>query len=178
MNRLWRRYPFLSRHESRWRYAQGDSPLTPRLVQFALQDSSLAAASLVALTEKLEPVLQDFREGRLDRNDSRREFDRILSDVRKLSKKIRGDHYLSYIDQRPTVKIQPRRKAVSWDELGALITELRQMAVQMREGIVSFYKSDLTRVVNVSDLNQPSFKSISKGIDKLAKTIEKSVDRL
>ena len=178
MNRLWRRYSFLSRYEYQWRYAQGDSPLTPRVVRLALRDSFLAAASLVGLTKELEPVLLDFQAGRLDRKGCEREFGRILSEVRKLAKKIRKDDYLDYIDQRPKVKMPSPKKARSFAEMQALIAELRQLVVQMNQGILAFYDKDLTRVVKVADLSQPSFQSISKGIDKLAKTIQKSVDQL
>ena len=178
VDRLCRRYSFLRGREYLWRFAQGDSPLTPRMVQLALKDSLQAATSMVQLTEELQPLLLELQEGRLDRKSFERQSDEVLRQVRKLAKKVRKDYVLDYIEQRPQVKIPSRKEVRSIPELKMLVAQLHQMALQVREGISSFYDRDLTRVVSVKDLNQPSLKSISKGIEKLAKTIDKSVDRL
>lgn len=176
--RLTRQYAFFSGYEYLWRYAQGDSPLTPDIVKLALQDSSQAAHSLVGLSEDLKQLLADFEAGRLDRKSFEAEFDRTLAQVRKLAKKIRGDYYLGYIDQRTETKIEAPQAAASLAELRPLVDELHQMALEMQKGLSSFYTRDVTRVVSVQDLAQPSFRSISKGIDRISKTIGKSVDRL
>ena len=114
----------------------------------------------------------------MDRKSLEQQSDPVLHQVRKLAKSIRKDSVLGYIEQRPRMKVRSREQVRSISELQALAAELHQMALQVRGGITSFYDRDLTRVVSVSDLTQPSLGSISKEIEKLAKTIDKSVDRL
>lgn len=176
--RLMRRYDFFYGYEYLWRYAQGDSPLTPKLMQLALEDASHHSETLVKLAAELEQLLTDFEAGKIDPKTLGREFDDRLDQMRKVAKKIRGDDNLEYLDQRPDMKLESPAQASSLAELRVLMASLQEMALQMKQGIMSFYTNDLSRVVSVEDLNQPSFKSISKGIDKLSKTIEKSVDRL
>ena len=178
IDRLCRRYTFFSGREYLWRFDQGDSPLTPDIVKLALRDSLQAATSMVQLTGELEPLLLEFQEGRLDRKSLEQQSDPVLHQVRKLAKSIRKDSVLGYIEQRPRMKVRSREQVRSISELQALAAELHQMALQVRGGITSFCDRDLTRVVSVSDLTQPSLGSISKEIEKLAKTIDKSVDRL
>ena len=143
-DRLCRRYSFLRGREYLWRFAQGDSPLTPRMVQLALGDSLQAATSMVQLTEELQPLLLEFQEGQLDRKSFEHQSDEVLRRVRKLAKKIRKDYVLHYIEQRSKVKVPSRKKARSIPELQGLVAQLHRMALQVREGISSFYDRDLT----------------------------------
>jgi hypothetical protein len=52
------------------------------------------------------------------------------------------------------------------------------MAFEIETGLDAFNKEDMTRVVDVRELERPSFDSLTKGIDRLAKTIDKSAGRL
>lgn len=176
---LWNQYRFYGYQQHLWRYAQGDSPLTKEVLEMAVRDSSYAAAQLVNLTEDLGRMLDDYEAQRMDRKTFQAGFDDTLGQIRKSAKKIRTDYYLEYLDQRVEEKagVLPGTVA-SVAQLRGLVDQLHEMALQTQRGIVALYKDDLSRVISVEYLNQPSFKSLSQSIDKLSKTIEKSAERL
>ena len=105
-------------------------------------------------------------------------MDKKTSQIRHLADQIRDDRGLDYVDQRRDVKLNSPKTVKTIPELRVLITKLREMTQQLRQGISSFYERDLTRVVEVDELRKPSLKSISKGVDKLARALENSADQL
>ncbi|MFQ5739586.1 MAG: hypothetical protein ACE5JX_11290 [Acidobacteriota bacterium] len=181
-NQFYRRllldYGFLPRYDYLGVFAQGSPALTPEVAQLALRRSAQASAEIVLLSGQLEQLLTRFEAGETTRQDFDRQLKEGLSRIRRLAKSVRKDSYLAYLDQRKDRKLPTFPKAASLSELRLLLRQLNQRARQMEGGLSSFSDQDRTRVVSVSDLVQPSFKSISKGIDKLAKTIQKSAQRL
>jgi hypothetical protein len=178
VDRLVRAYWFLPGYDYLWRYAQGDSALTRRSVRLALQECSTAAAALNRLSDQLDLLVVEYENGELTRNEFEERVEQTTKDIRKLAKKIRKDDFLDYLDQRKNQKVTSFRPADSTAGLRILTSELKRMAQQMDSGISDFYEKDMTRVVEVGQLQQPSFDALSKQIDKLAKTITKSARRL
>lgn len=62
-------------------------------------------------------------------------------------------------------------------ELLLLLTELTTQAFQIQQGIKTYRENDISRLVNVRELQKTSFKSISKSVDRLAKRINRSANR-
>ena len=172
------RYRYLSGYDYMWRYAQDDSPLTQEVVNLALSESSLAADSLIATVEELESLIDEYEAGILGQKSFEVEVERTTKRLRKLAKQIRKDYLLEYLDQSPKAKVPSYDRARSISELRELCQELHRSATAVANGIDAYYEKDMTRVVNVSDLQRPSFGTMTKEIDRLAKTISKSADRL
>ena len=59
-----------------------------------------------------------------------------------------------------------------------LLTEFTTQAFQIQQGIKTYRENDISRLVNVRELQKTSFKSISKSVDRLAKRINRSANRL
>lgn len=175
---LWNRFQFLPMHESLWRYAQGDSPLTPTMIRFGLQDSLRSSKLMNQLVDALEAEIVRFENGELDRRQLEESVEEKTKEIRQLAKQIRRDDFLDYLDQRKDLDSRSYSQARTPQDLRNLVLELRRWTASMEDRLSRYYAQDKTRVVEVEDLRQPSFKSVSKEIDKLAKTIEKSCSRM
>jgi hypothetical protein len=96
--------------------------------------------------------------------------------IREMAKKIRRDNSLAFIDQR-TDKSTPKNE--DFDNLGLeAVRQLRQMVTDLNTQLKGMYNQQTTSTVSVHSLTQPSFESLSKGIEKLTKVIESSARRL
>ena len=175
---LLNRYQYLSVYDYLWRYAQDDSPLTQEVVNLALSESSLAADSLIATADELESLIDEYEAGTIGQKSFEIEVERTTKRIRQLAKKIRKDYLLEYLDQSPKSKVPSYDRAGSVSELRELCRELHRASTAVANGIDAYYEKDMTRVVNVNDLQRPSFGTMTKEIDRLAKTISKSADRL
>jgi hypothetical protein len=176
--KLLRQYRFLPGYNYLWRFRQGDSPLTRRGVQVALQACSTASASMLRLSDHLEESISQYEAGELSHAEFENQVEETTKRIRKFAKKIRKDDFLDYIDQRQKGDVDSFQLADSLSGLKALTQQLRMMVTEVDGGLNAFHSQDMTRVVDVRELEQPSFDALSKGIDKLAKTIDKSASRL
>jgi hypothetical protein len=147
-------------------------------VNLALSESSLAADSLIATASELELLINEYEAGAMGQKSFEVEVERTTKRIRDLAKQIRKDHLLDYLDQSPKAKVPAYDRATSVGELRELCQELNRAATAIAGGIDAYYQKDMTRVVNVNDLQRPSFGTMTKEIDRLAKTISKSADRL
>lgn len=161
-----------------WRFAQGDSALTPRAIEMALNDSSLVAENLRSAALELRQIILDYQADHITQDQFENGVDRATDTIRDLSKKIRKDFFVDFIDQGREVDLGKSEKVASIPELLALSNELTQLSSQLRSDFDYYQENDVTRVIDVSALQKPSFESLSKGIDRLAKVIENSADRL
>ena len=133
---------------------------------------------MLRLSENLEGLVDRYEMGEISQKDFDKQVEETTKRIRKLAKKIRKDDFLDYIDQRQIKYSASFKKVDSIEGLRALTQQLRLMAQDVDSGLETFHRKDMSRVVEVGDLEQPSFDSLSKGIDRLAKTIDKSAGRL
>ena len=175
---LTRQYGYLNGFDYLWRYSQGDSPLTPESVHMALTEPTGWSASLVDLAGQLRAVVTSYQAGEIEHTVLEQRVDGLTDEIRQLAKKIRKDQLLEFIDQRKDAKLEGYSKASSVEDLLALTDELNQLAVRIHDGLSGYSNQDVSRVISVDDLSEPSFDSMSKGVDRLAKVIKGSVDRL
>lgn len=176
--RLFFEYGYLSRHDYLWTYAQGSPMLTEDVARLALRKTSELSHRLDQAIASLQRNLQLHRQSQLSRHELQDRVDATINTIRSLNKSLREDFYLDYLDQRKRGEVQSFQLAQSPQELQNLMGEMQRLARQIQIGITSYYERDQARVVSVADLSQPSFRSLSKGIDRLAKKIKKSVRRL
>jgi hypothetical protein len=175
---LWNQYPFFSPSYYWFRYDQGDSPIDRNLLRLALQDSYEAATAMTNQVDTLSSLLDQLESNQLDRKQFQAQFDTSLTEIRKLAKSIRKDESLQFLDQRKGVHSEEPPRAASIAEMRGLVAQLREQVDAMRDGLENYYVRDYTRTVELEHLKQPSFKSISEHIDKVAKAIEKSADHM
>lgn len=172
-------YDFLNPGELVTRYDLGDSPLTPQVVQLTLKNAFGSAQTLKQASLELERLVTDYGAGRLDSAEFPLQGRSRLVEIQEAAKKIRKDYYLGFIDQRRDAKFKIEKlPASSIQQLLPLVERLSQLSSRIEEGIRAFYQRDMTRVVSVHDLDQPSFRSLSKAVASLAQTIQKSIGRV
>ena len=175
---LWRQYPYFNWDYYAYRYSEGDSPIDRNLLRLALSDSHKSASAMQTRVNKLSSLVDQFEQGQIGRKQFQDSFEATLKEIRKLSKSIRNDERLKFLDQRRSVSVKQPPAATSIPELRRLVAELSDQVTEMKNGLETYYVRDYTRVIDLNHLKQPSFKSVSERIDKLAKSIEKSADRM
>lgn len=172
------RYSFLPYNNYMWRYAQGDSALTQEAIELALLKPVSASSSLMLMSRELSELIDQYEAGQIDRNQFQMRIKSRTKAIRNFAKTIRKDYFLDTFDKRDGDAKFQVDKASSIPELRQLCESLRVNAVKIDEGLTAFYEQDMSRTVSVTELQRPSFESLTKGIDKIAKTIEKSAKRL
>ena len=174
VEQLMRDYRFLPGRDYLWRYAQGDSPLTPEALAFALKSSSAASRSLTLSAGHLAHVIASYERGEIDRVRFNQELRTTTRQIRDMAKRIRKDYYLEYVDYGTDRNVPDYTEASSLAELKELSSQLLESARGIDGTLDRFVHRDLSRVVSVKDLQGPSTDSLSKQIDQLAKVIQKS----
>ncbi|MBM3789728.1 MAG: hypothetical protein FJW35_05190 [Acidobacteria bacterium] len=156
------------------RFYRNNEPLmTPRIQKLALRDPLIISRALLAAVDDLGLMLEA--------HDARQAVDKEaildkVKEIRSLAKAIRNDDLLPYVDQRKDVDLF---KGNNVDRLGLeAIEELRALAVDLNNQLRNMYDQTSTATISISALTQPSFESLSKGIDKVCKVLEKSAKRI
>lgn len=175
--RLSRQHHDLTTTEMLWRFAQGDSPLTEQSIRAILQEPAEISEQMLHLSAQLQDVIHSYRTGSIDADQLQRLVRAKTSEIRKAARKISGNYYLGYIDQRSSEDLGKEDRAASLEQLSALSEELGAYARQLNQDLSNYLERDQSRVVSVQHLATPSFESVSKGIDRLAKTIDRSAGR-
>jgi hypothetical protein len=178
LDRLMFQYRFLPGYEYQWRYAQGDSPLTPELLDLALREPASASSSLALLGDDLSRLIDRYQEGAIGSEDFSARLKETTRAIRSLAKKIRRDQFLSYLDLRADTKVPSYSSPDNLDELRALSRELAETARRIETGIHDFREKEMSRVVSVNDLTDDSLDSLARRVDRMARVIERSGARL
>ena len=176
--RLSWRNDFFTGHEHQWRYAQGDSPLTPELLDFALRGPTSLSNTLTLLGDDLTRLVLRYQEGAVEPREFSARLKETTRAIRSLAKKIRRDEFLNYLDLKADTKVPPYSNPANLEELVALTRELAETARRIESGIHDFQEKDMSRVVSVTDLADDSLDSLTKRVDRMAKAIERSGTRL
>ena len=178
VERLMRDYRFVHGYDYLWRYAQGDSPLTPETLALALKSSSSASRDLNLHADHLNHLIASYKRGEIGRATFNQEVRTTTRQIRDSAKRIRNDFYLSYLDLGSKVDVSDYDEPMSLTELQELAAQLLEAAQSIDGTLTGFFHRDLSRVVSVKDLQRPSTESRSRQIDQLAKLIERSSTRL
>ncbi len=168
-----RRNYFLDRYYFSRFYRNTEPLITPQLARLTLRQPLALSNRLLITVDELETMIRDTQAGK---QVDRQQITDKTKEVRELAKQLRQDQSLNYYDQR---KDRDLLKGTRYDDLGLeAIAQLREMALDLNSQIRSLYEQSSTSTVSVDSLAQPSFVSLSKGIDKLSRVISSSARRL
>ncbi len=168
-----RRNYFLDRYYFSRFYRNTEPLITPQLARLTLRQPLALSSRLLIAVDELEALIRDAQAGK---QVDKQQIAEKTKEVRELAKQLRQDQSLNYFDQR---KDRDLLKGTRYDDLGLeAIAQLREMALDLNTQIKSLYEQSSTSTVSVDSLSQPSFMSLSKGIDKLSRVISSSARRL
>jgi hypothetical protein len=153
------------------RFYRNREPLvTPGMVQMTLRQPLRLSELLLADIEALEVLVSDLQAGK---PVSGKQIESKAQEIRELAKRIRGDESLQFFDPR-----KARDITEDADRLGlGAIARLREMALELNSQLRNMVDQKTTTTVSVNTLNQASFQSLSKGIEKLSKVVENAKPR-
>jgi len=146
-------------------YLNREPLVTPQMVHLTLATPLAASERLLAEVDALQALVEDKQAGK---PVTKEQISAKTEGIRDLAKRIRSYQALSYFDLGKREDV-----AKGGDKLGlGAISQLREIAVNMNTQLKNMYNQTATSTVSVNSLNQASFESMSKGIEKLSKVIE------
>lgn len=151
-------------------YVNREPLITPQMLHLTLSTPLAASERLLAEVDALQALVDDKQAGK---PVTKEQISAKTQEIRDLAKRIRSYQPLAFFDLG---KKQDVAKGVDKLGLGA-ISQLREMALDMNSQLKSMYNQTATSTVSVNSLNQASFQSLSKGIEKLSKVIENAKPR-
>ncbi len=156
------------------RFYRNCEPLvTPQLMRLTTREPLRLSLQMMTAVDELEAMLQAREAGK---PVSKQEITAKAQEIRELAKRIRQDQALTFIDQRKDKDIL---KGNNIESLGLeSVARLREMVTDLNSQLKSLYAENATSTVSVNSLSQPSFESLSKGIEKLSKAIENSAKKI
>ena len=156
------------------RFYRNSEPLvTPHLMKMVVREPLSLSTRMLAAVDELGALVSDFEGGK---PVPKQDITTKAQEIRELAKRIRKDNTLSFVDQRADKEVP---KGENTETLGLeTIRQLRTMAVDMNTQLKAMYDQNSTATVSVQNLSQPSFESLSKGIERLTKVIENSAKHL
>ena len=156
------------------RFYRNSEPLvTPHLMKMVVREPLSLSTRMLAAVDELGALVSDFEGGK---PVPKQDITTKAQEIRELAKRIRKDNTLSFVDQRADKEVP---KGENTETLGLeTIRQLRTMAVDMNTQLKAMYNQNSTATVSVQNLSQPSFESLSKGIERLTKVIENSAKHL
>ena len=156
------------------RFYRNSEPLvTPHLMKMVVREPLSLSTRMLAAVDELGALVSDFEGGK---PVPKQDITTKAQEIRELAKRIRKDNTLSFVDQRADKEVP---KGENTETLGLeTIRQLRTMAVDMNTQLKAMYNQNSTATVSVQNLSQPSFESLSKGIERLTKVIENSAKPL
>ncbi len=152
-------------------YRNREPLMTPNLVHLTFREPLAASQKLLDDVEALQGLVEAMQAGQKVDKD---EIEAKTQEIRSLAKKIRQYQPIAYFDLR---KSRDLTKGMDNSMGLGAIKQLREMAEQLHSQLQSTYNQKVTSTVSVNSLNEASFESLSKGIEKLAKVIENSKPR-
>jgi len=154
-------------------YRNVEPLLTPQLLRLTTRAPLRLSMQMMTAVDELEAMLQARQAGKPVNSQ---DISAKAQEIRELAKKIRQDQALTFIDQRKDKDIL---KGNNIENLGLeAISRLREMVTDLNTQLKSMYTQNSTSTVSVNSLTQPSFESLSKGIEKLSKAIENSAKKI
>jgi hypothetical protein len=167
---LWSRYGFSPYYFRRF-YRNVEPLVNPHLASLTLREPLSLSTRMLAAIDDLEAMVRDRQAGKDVPRDS---IEGKSEEIRNLAKQIRQDESVNYFEHR-----KDRNLLKGLDDLETLeaIAQLRAFANDLNTQLKNLY-SNARPVVSVDSLSQPSFQSLSKGIEKLTKSIESSAKRI
>jgi hypothetical protein len=150
-------------------FADCEPLVTPYLMKVAMREPLRMSMQMLSLSDELEALVQARQAGK---PVSKEEIAAKAQGIRELANKLRHDRSLGFIDQRKDQDL------IGNDGGLDAVYRLHQMVVDLNTQLKAMYRETSTSTVSVDTLTQPSFGSLSKGIEKLSRSIENSAHGL
>jgi hypothetical protein len=167
-NYLFRYYSLSPSYFSR--FVRNREPLmTPEMLRITLRQPLFNGAEMLKMIEDLQLIYADMQAGKAVNKDS------IITKtqmIRELAKQIRQDRTLSLIDLRRETDLFKNDEHIALN--AESITKLREITLGLIRQLNEMYALSSSSTVSVDSYQEPSFTSMTKGIEKVCKAIEKS----
>lgn len=169
------RYGFFGGDMYLYRYLNGEPFLNNRMVQMALTDTVGNSDRLLGLTLQLEDIVQNLVDGKsTDVALDKKKAQELTSEIRNLSRKIKSDDFLEYIEPSRREQLLVQSKG---GDVRQQLAELQTFVRQLRMELTNMRSQDAT-VVDVRRLSKPSVRSLSRGIETLTSSLNNSIKKI
>jgi hypothetical protein len=156
------------------RFTRNFEPLmTPAMLRITLRRPMTLSSDMLKAIDELEAMLSDARDGKPV--DKKAVLEKS-QEIRGYAKQIREDRTLLYVDIRKDTNIVKEDNVDALDP--AMIARLREMALDLNRQLTNMYSLSSSSTISVDSYQEPSFASMTKGIEKVCKAIEHSSKRL
>jgi hypothetical protein len=156
------------------RFYRNIEPLiTPQMVRLTVREPLTLAVQMMTAVDQLETMLQARQAGG---PVSKEDIADKAQEIRALAKQIRSNEALTFVDQRKDTDVL-KDNNIETRGLEA-VSQLREMIVDLNSQLKGMYTQQTTSTVSVNSLTQPSLRSLSKGIEKLSRSIENSAKKI
>jgi hypothetical protein len=151
------------------RFIRNREPLmTPEILRLTLRQPLFFSAEMLKMIDDLQLMYADMQAGKAVDKET---IAAKSQAIRAMAKQIRQDRTLSMIDLR-------KETDICKDEHVALnaesITRLREITLGLIRQLNEMYTLSSSSTVSVESYQEPSLTSMTKGIEKVCKAIEKS----
>lgn len=152
-------------------YRNSEPLLTPQIAKLTLRQPLELSTRMLAAADELEELLRAREAGQKVNPD---EITARTDEIRSLARKIRQNQSVEFFDQR---KDKDVLKGINLNSAEA-VSQLRELITSLNTQLKGLYEEPKPFAVSVGSLTQPSFQSLSKGIEKLSKSIESSARKI
>ena len=155
------------------RFMRNFEPLmTPAMLRLTLRKPLFFGSEMLKLIEELQMMYADKQAGK---PVDKQAFIVKSQMIRALAREIRQDRTLAMIDIRKETDIYKEGgNAFSADS----INQMREMTLSLISQLNEMYDLTASSTISVNSYSEPSFASVTKGIEKACKAFEKSSKRL
>jgi len=147
--------------------------LTPSLLRIAVRKPLRLSSTLMAKLDGLDAMLLKIQGGeRIDKE----QITLKIREIRKIARQIADSSDWNLIDQRKDKDILRGRQlgGFSLDDSA----QLRKIALDLHTQLQNWYNSSSTNTISAASLAQPSIESLTKGIEKISKAMEKTIKHM
>jgi hypothetical protein len=156
------------------RFMRNREPLlTPALLRLTLRRPLSLSNDMLSAIDDLEAMLSDARDGKAI---DKKALLAKAQEIREYAKEIRQDRTLMTLDMGRETSLF---KEDGVDLLAPeTIAKLREMALDLNRQLRNMYSVSSSSTISVDSYKEPSFASVTKGIEKVCKAIEHSSKQL
>jgi hypothetical protein len=156
------------------RFVKNREPLmTPEMLKLTLRQPLFVSAEMLKLIDDLQMMYGDMQAGKAVDKETVIAKSQM---IRVLAKQIRQDRTLSLIDLRKETDIFKNDSRIALN--AESITKLREITLGLIRQLNEMYALSSSSTVSVDSYQEPSFTSLTKGIERVCKAIEKSSKEL
>jgi len=149
-------------------YVNSEPLLTPQLIKLTLREPLRLSERMANAVDELDALVQQSQSGAaVDKEQLRAKAEEIS----ELAKRVRQDGMLGYVDLRKSRDLVKDMDSKSVTP--EVVAQLREMVTDLNAQLRGMYNQSSTATVSAASYTAPSLESLSKGIEKLSKSLKK-----